>query len=130
MSARFGRERCRNSCDAVRLSEPFPEDLGHRTNRRERIGVFQLIRRQQHDVAVLSGADELGRRTRRDLGDEQFLWLVDRIGAERAEGLGAEHARLRADDDLRVVATAVELDMPLITKDVAITESNLIEVYW
>ena len=32
--------------------------------------------------------------------------------------------------DKVIVATAVELDLPLITKDVAITESNLIEVYW
>lgn len=32
--------------------------------------------------------------------------------------------------DRIIVATAVELDLPLITKDVAITESNLVEVYW
>lgn len=32
--------------------------------------------------------------------------------------------------DRIIVATAVKLDLPLITKDVAITESNLVEVYW
>lgn len=32
--------------------------------------------------------------------------------------------------DKAIVATAVELDLPLITKDVAITESNLVEIYW
>ena len=32
--------------------------------------------------------------------------------------------------DKAIVATAVELDLPLITKDAAITESNLVEVYW
>lgn len=32
--------------------------------------------------------------------------------------------------DKAIVATAVELDFPLITKDVAITESNLVVVYW
>ena len=32
--------------------------------------------------------------------------------------------------DKVIVATAVELDLPLITKDVAITESKLAEVYW
>ncbi len=32
--------------------------------------------------------------------------------------------------DKIIVATAKELDAPLITKDVAITESNLIEIYW
>ncbi|MCC6327302.1 MAG: type II toxin-antitoxin system VapC family toxin [Acidobacteria bacterium] len=32
--------------------------------------------------------------------------------------------------DKLIVATAVELDCPLITKDTAITESNLVEVYW
>ena len=32
--------------------------------------------------------------------------------------------------DKVMVATAVELDLPLITKDVAITESNLVEVCW
>ena len=40
--------------------------------------------------------------------DQKLLCFVDRIGAERAERLGAEHARLRADDDLRVIAAAVE----------------------
>lgn len=32
--------------------------------------------------------------------------------------------------DAAVVATAVEFEIPLITKDVAITESNLVEIYW
>ena len=32
--------------------------------------------------------------------------------------------------DRIIVATAIELDLPLITKDVAITESSLVEVYW
>lgn len=32
--------------------------------------------------------------------------------------------------DKVIVATAFEMDLPLITKDVAITESNLVEVYW
>lgn len=32
--------------------------------------------------------------------------------------------------DRIIVATAVELDLPLITKDGAITESNLVEVFW
>ena len=32
--------------------------------------------------------------------------------------------------DRLIVATAVELDLPLITKDVAITESDIVEVYW
>ncbi|SRR6266404_8542588 len=32
--------------------------------------------------------------------------------------------------DKVIAATSVELDLPLITKDVAITESNLVEVYW
>lgn len=29
-----------------------------------------------------------------------------------------------------IVATAGEFEIPLITKDVAITESNLVEIYW
>lgn len=29
-----------------------------------------------------------------------------------------------------IVATASVMDLPLITKDVAITESNLVEIYW
>lgn len=32
--------------------------------------------------------------------------------------------------DKIIVSTAFELDLPLITKDVAITESNLVEIYW
>lgn len=32
--------------------------------------------------------------------------------------------------DKAIVATAVHLDLPLITKDFAITESKLAEVYW
>ena len=29
-----------------------------------------------------------------------------------------------------IVATAIDQQLPLITKDIAITESNLVEVYW
>ena len=32
--------------------------------------------------------------------------------------------------DAAIVATAIEVQSPLITKDVAITESNLVEIYW
>ena len=32
--------------------------------------------------------------------------------------------------DRIIVATAAELSFPLITKDAAITESNLVEIYW
>ncbi|MGI8468640.1 MAG: type II toxin-antitoxin system VapC family toxin [Pyrinomonadaceae bacterium] len=32
--------------------------------------------------------------------------------------------------DNAIVATAVEFEIPLITKDVAITEANLVEIYW
>lgn len=32
--------------------------------------------------------------------------------------------------DKIIVASAIELDIPLITKDKAITESNLVEIYW
>jgi PIN domain nuclease of toxin-antitoxin system len=32
--------------------------------------------------------------------------------------------------DAAIVATAVEFEIPLITKDAAITESNLIEIFW
>lgn len=32
--------------------------------------------------------------------------------------------------DKIIVSTAVEFDLPLITKDVAITDSNLVEIYW
>ncbi len=32
--------------------------------------------------------------------------------------------------DAAIVATAIEFQIPLITKDVAITESNLVEIYW
>ncbi len=32
--------------------------------------------------------------------------------------------------DNAVVATAVEFEIPLITKDAAITESNLVEIFW
>jgi PIN domain nuclease of toxin-antitoxin system len=32
--------------------------------------------------------------------------------------------------DKVIVASAVELEVPLITKDWAITESNLVEIYW
>ena len=32
--------------------------------------------------------------------------------------------------DAAIVATAVEFQVPLITKDVAITDSNLVEIYW
>jgi PIN domain nuclease of toxin-antitoxin system len=57
---------------------------------------------------------------------------------------GLEHAPLEIDNihqavgygshrdpfDNLIVATAANLDLPLITKDSAITESNLVEVYW
>lgn len=32
--------------------------------------------------------------------------------------------------DAAIVATAIALDLPLITKDVAISEANLVEIYW
>ncbi len=32
--------------------------------------------------------------------------------------------------DAAVVATASEFEIPLITKDIAITESNLVEIFW
>ena len=32
--------------------------------------------------------------------------------------------------DAAIVATAIEFEVPLSTKDVAITESNLVEIYW
>ena len=32
--------------------------------------------------------------------------------------------------DKIIVASAIELDVPLITKDRAIIESNLVEIYW
>jgi PIN domain nuclease of toxin-antitoxin system len=32
--------------------------------------------------------------------------------------------------DKIIVATAISIDLPLITKDVAITDSNLVEIYW
>jgi PIN domain nuclease of toxin-antitoxin system len=32
--------------------------------------------------------------------------------------------------DSVIVATAAQLELPLITKDAAITESNLVEIYW
>ncbi len=32
--------------------------------------------------------------------------------------------------DKAIVASAIELDVPLITKDIAITESKLVEIYW
>ena len=32
--------------------------------------------------------------------------------------------------DKAIVASAIELDVPLITKDVVITESKLVEIYW
>ena len=32
--------------------------------------------------------------------------------------------------DKIIVASAIELDLPLMTKDTAIIESNLIEIYW
>lgn len=32
--------------------------------------------------------------------------------------------------DKAIVATAVSMDLPLITKDVAISESGLVEIYW
>jgi PIN domain nuclease of toxin-antitoxin system len=32
--------------------------------------------------------------------------------------------------DKIIVASAASLDVPLITKDIAITESNLVEIYW
>ena len=32
--------------------------------------------------------------------------------------------------DNAIVATAVEFEIPLITKDAAITASNLVEIYW
>jgi PIN domain nuclease of toxin-antitoxin system len=32
--------------------------------------------------------------------------------------------------DAAIVATAVEFEIPLMTKDVAIPESNLVEIYW
>jgi len=32
--------------------------------------------------------------------------------------------------DKAIVATAVSMDLPLITKDVAISESRLVEIYW
>lgn len=32
--------------------------------------------------------------------------------------------------DKIIVASAIYLDLPLITKDVAVTDSNLVEIYW
>lgn len=32
--------------------------------------------------------------------------------------------------DAAIVATAVEFEVPLITKDMAISESNLVEIFW
>jgi PIN domain nuclease of toxin-antitoxin system len=32
--------------------------------------------------------------------------------------------------DAAIVATAIEFEIPLITRDVAITESNLVEIFW
>ena len=32
--------------------------------------------------------------------------------------------------DAAIVATAIDFEIPLITKDVAITESNLVEIFW
>jgi len=32
--------------------------------------------------------------------------------------------------DAAIVATAIEFEIPLITKDFAITESNLVEIFW
>ncbi|MDQ3062326.1 MAG: hypothetical protein M3R14_05610 [Acidobacteriota bacterium] len=32
--------------------------------------------------------------------------------------------------DKIIAASTVELDVPLITKDIAIIESNLVEIYW
>lgn len=32
--------------------------------------------------------------------------------------------------DAAIVATAIEFEIPLITKDVAIIESNLVEIFW
>lgn len=32
--------------------------------------------------------------------------------------------------DAAIVATAVEFEIPLITKDTAVTKSNLVEIYW
>ncbi len=32
--------------------------------------------------------------------------------------------------DAAIVATAIEFEIPLITKDIAITESNLVEIFW
>lgn len=32
--------------------------------------------------------------------------------------------------DAAIVATAIEFEIPLITKDVAISESNIVEIFW
>ena len=51
---------------------------------------------------------------------------LDISNIHRAVGYGSH----RDPFDNLIVATAVELDMPLITKDVSITEANLVEIYW
>ncbi len=57
-------------------------------------------------------------------GFEQMPLTVDAIH------LGVGYGIHTDPFDKVIVATAVELGLPLITKDVAITESNLVEVYW
>src|SRR6476469_5361579 len=77
--------RVRN--DTVRLGDALPENLGGGSDGGGLIRIFELVGRQQHDIAVLAGAGELGRRTGRDARDEKILGIVHRICAERTEGL-------------------------------------------
>ena len=57
-------------------------------------------------------------------GIELSPLTIDQI--HRATGYGVH----RDPFDNIIVAAAAELDLPLITKDVAITESNLVQVCW
>jgi len=79
----------------------------------EKLGRVRLARRFDHWAQEVLSID----------GIELAPLTIDQI--HRAAGFGVR----RDPFDNIIVAAAAELNMPLITKDVAITESNLVEIF-
>lgn len=88
---------------------------------------------------VLWEAAILQRKGRFNLGESFDRW-VDKLSSKDGfnivqlePGIISRSVGYSFNNDIfdkAIVATAGEMDLPLITKDSAITESNLVEVYW
>lgn len=79
------------------------------------------------NIGKIKLADGFERWASRVMDKPAFLLTELEIGIiSQAMGYGF----IQDPFDRAIVATASEMNLPLITKDVAITESNLVEVYW